>query len=59
MINQTDQLAARLGGIRDALVREHAALGGTVEEPAGALHRRDRPTAAGPGEWERWATGRR
>jgi hypothetical protein len=66
MINRTEQLAARLGGIRDALVREYAALGGTYGQLAAAMavsrstaqYRRDRLTAAEPGEWERWAVGR-
>jgi hypothetical protein len=66
MINRTEELTSSLGGIRDALVREHAALGGTYGQLAEAMavsrstaqYRRDRLTTAEPNEWERWASGR-
>ncbi len=59
------RLAPRLQGIRDALIRAHAAAGGTYSELAlaldvskgGAQYRRDKVTATPPSHWERWATG--
>ncbi|MEV8508727.1 hypothetical protein AB0368_28405 [Actinoplanes sp. NPDC051475] len=56
-------LGGRLDGIRDALIRAHATVGGTYGEVAKAMavarstaqYRRDRVTASAPSEWERWA----
>jgi hypothetical protein len=66
LINDTEhRLAPRLQGIRDALIRAHAAAGGSygdlalaMDVPKGtAQYRRDKLTAAAPSTWERWATG--
>ncbi|MER7857402.1 hypothetical protein ABTZ98_33435 [Streptomyces bacillaris] len=66
LINDTEhRLTPRLQGIRDALIRAHAAAGGSygdlalaMDVPKGtAQYRRDKLTAAQPSTWERWADG--
>lgn len=61
------RLTPRLQGIRDALIREHAGLGGSYGSLATAMdvprstaqRRRDAVTGRWPSTWEAWATGSR
>ncbi|WP_019872720.1 hypothetical protein [Salinispora oceanensis] len=66
LINDLEhRLAPRLQGIRDALIRAHAAAGGSYGDLALAMdvskgtaqYRRDRLAAAAPSSWESWARG--
>jgi hypothetical protein len=61
------RLTPRLQGIRDALIRQHAAQGGSYGALATAMdaprstaqRRRDAVTGRWPSTWETWATGSR
>jgi hypothetical protein len=66
LINDVERrLTPRMQGIRDALIRAHAAAGGSYGDLALAMdtgkstaqYRRDRLTDVAPSHWERWATG--